>query len=55
MRGLRLLREANLIRSEQDSSGARQMLTAAAATYIAAAITSVLQLLYYVSLAQRRN
>lgn len=55
VRGLRLLREAGLIRSEQDSSGARQMLTAAATTYIAAAIASVLQLLYYISLAQRRN
>jgi uncharacterized protein len=53
-RGLRLLREAGLLRAEQDAAGARQMLTAAATTYIAAAITSVLQLLYYVSLAQRR-
>ena len=55
MRGLRLLREAGLLRSEQDGAGARQMLTAAATTYIAAAITSVIQLLYYVSLAQRRS
>ncbi len=54
-RGLILLREAGLLQNEQDASGARAVLTAAALTYIAALITSVLTLLYYVSLAQRRN
>ncbi len=36
-------------------SGARSMLTAAGLTYLAAAITSILQLLYYISVAQRRG
>jgi Zn-dependent membrane protease YugP len=52
-RGLKLLREANLMQSESDSSGAKKVLTAAALTYLAAAITAILQLLYYVSLARR--
>jgi Zn-dependent membrane protease YugP len=55
MRGLRLLRTSGVITSEEDAAGARQMLTAAAMTYIAAAVTAVLQLLYYLSLAQRRD
>lgn len=53
-RGLAMLREAGLLDTEQESKGARQMLTAAAMTYLAAAITSVLQLLYYVSLVKRQ-
>jgi Zn-dependent membrane protease YugP len=53
-RGLRMLREAGLLESENDAHGARQVLTAAALTYLAAAITSILQLLYYISVAQRR-
>ncbi|WP_088889038.1 zinc metallopeptidase [Leptolyngbya ohadii] len=54
-RGLNLLREAGLLDTSQEEQGARQVLTAAAMTYLAAAITSVLQLLYYVSLIQRRQ
>jgi Zn-dependent membrane protease YugP len=54
-RALALLREANLIHDEQDAAGARQVLTAAAMTYIAAAVTAVLTLLYYLSLANRRR
>ncbi|MEM9952494.1 MAG: zinc metallopeptidase [Chloroflexota bacterium] len=50
LRGLRLLRESGLMQSEADKQGARQVLTAAALTYVAAAVTSVLTLLYYVSL-----
>jgi Zn-dependent membrane protease YugP len=53
-RGLRMLREAGLLESENDAQGARQVLTAAALTYLGAAITSILQLLYYISVAQRR-
>ncbi len=34
---------------------AQQILTAAASTYIAAAITAILQLLYYISIARRRS
>ncbi len=54
-RALALLRESNLIQDEQDASGARQVLTAAAMTYVAAAVTAVLTLLYYLSLANRRR
>ena len=52
-RGLGLLQEAGLMQSEEDRGGARQVLTAAALTYVAAAVTSLLTLLYYISLAQR--
>ena len=54
-RALGLLREANLIQDERDASGARNVLTAAALTYVAAAVTAVLTLLYYLSLANRRR
>jgi hypothetical protein len=54
-RALALLREANLIHDEKDAGGARQVLTAAAMTYVAAAVTAVLTLLYYLSLANRRR
>lgn len=52
-RGLALLRESGLLESPQEAKGARQVLTAAAMTYLAAAVTSILQLLYYISLVQR--
>ncbi len=39
--------------SDTDAQGARQVLTAAALTYLAAAIASILQLLYYISIARR--
>jgi Zn-dependent membrane protease YugP len=54
-RGLILLRESGLMMSGEDESGSRNVLTAAGLTYVAAAITALLQLLYYVSLAQRRD
>lgn len=54
-RGLRLLQESGLMISDEDVSGSRSVLTAAALTYFAAAITAVLQLLYFISLANRRN
>jgi Zn-dependent membrane protease YugP len=53
-RGLRLLREAGLFQNEEDERGARTMLTAAGLTYLAAAITSILTLLYYIARAQQR-
>jgi hypothetical protein len=53
-RGLRLLREAGLFQNEEDERGARSMLTAAGLTYLAAAVTSILTLLYYISRAQSR-
>jgi Zn-dependent membrane protease YugP len=54
-RGLILLREAGLMVDSQDAGGSRQMLTAAALTYVAAFITALLTLLYYISLVQRRS
>ena len=54
-RGRRLLREADLMQTEEDDKGSRAVLNAAALTYLAAAITSILQLLYYISLAKRRS
>jgi len=54
-RALVLLREANLVQDEQEAAGARQVLTAAAMTYVAAAVTAVLTLLYYISLGNRRR
>jgi Zn-dependent membrane protease YugP len=53
-RGIQLLRESGLIQVEQDQQGARNVLTAAATTYIAAAVTAILTLLYYISIARRR-
>ena len=52
-RALAMLDATGLMRTEQDRSGARSMLTAAALTYVAATVTSVLTLLYYLSLARR--
>lgn len=52
-RGLAMLQQAGLMQTDEDRGGARQVLTAAALTYVAAAVTSLLTLLYYVSLAQR--
>ena len=54
-RGLKLLDEAGLMQSDQDRKGSQAVLRAAALTYLAAAVTSILQLLYYISLAQRRR
>ena len=53
-RGLALLREAGLFQNEQDEKGARSLLTAAGLTYLAAAITSILQLMYYIGRASSR-
>lgn len=49
-RGLKLLREGGFFASDQDQSGSRGILTAAALTYVAAFVTSLLTLLYYISL-----
>ena len=54
-RGTKLLQEAGLMQNQNDASGARAVLTAAALTYLAAAVTSILQLLYYISVAERRS
>ena len=54
-RGINLLNEAGLLSSSEDSRGAKAVLRAAALTYIAAAVTAVLQLLYYITIANRRR
>jgi hypothetical protein len=54
-RAIAMLNESGLLLSSQDKSGAQAVLRAAAMTYLAAAITSLLQLFYYVSLASRRR
>jgi len=55
MRGLRLLNASGLMQSTDDSGGSRQVLTAAALTYVAAAVTALLNLLYYMSLLSNRR
>jgi Zn-dependent membrane protease YugP len=52
-RAMAMLGSTGLLLSEDDRRGARSMLRAAALTYLAAAITSVLTLLYYILLARR--
>ncbi len=54
-RGLKLLETSGLMLTAEDRSGARQVLTAAALTYVAAAITALLQLFYYISLVSRSS
>jgi len=54
-RALILLNEAGLTENPQETQGAKAVLTAAALTYVGAAVTSVLQLLYYINLAQQRR
>lgn len=54
-RAMKMLGEAGLVQSREDQQGAKTVLRAAALTYVAAAITSILQLLYYISLANRRR
>jgi hypothetical protein len=53
-RGMILLQNSGLM-TQPELSGARQMLTAAALTYVAAFVTSLLTLLYYISLVSRRR
>lgn len=54
-RGLKLLESSGLLMDVEDRDGARQVLTAAALTYVAAVVTSVLQLLYFASLVSRND
>ena len=51
-RALVMLRDTGLL-AGRDEEGARKVLIAAALTYVAAAVTAVLTLLYYLSLARR--
>jgi Zn-dependent membrane protease YugP len=54
-KALTMLESTGVITSEQDRAGAKSMLTAAALTYLAAAVGAVLTLLYYLTLARRGN
>jgi Zn-dependent membrane protease YugP len=54
-RALGMLSSSGLLESDEDRRGARSMLTAAALTYVAAAVTAVLTLLYYLTIARRSN
>jgi uncharacterized protein len=49
-RAKRLLADTGLIMGEEEASGVNKVLNAAALTYVAALVTAVLQLLYFVSL-----
>ncbi len=52
-----MLAESGIIRTEEETRGVNQVLNAAALTYVAALVTAVLQVLYYVFLlgGRRRN
>jgi Zn-dependent membrane protease YugP len=49
-RAKRLLAETGLIRGQEEQRGVNNVLNAAALTYVAALVTAVMQLLYYVTL-----
>ena len=49
-RAKRLLADTGIIRTEDEARGVNTVLNAAALTYVAALVTAVMQLLYYVSL-----
>jgi Zn-dependent membrane protease YugP len=49
-RAKRLLAQTGIIRTEEEQRGVNQVLNAAALTYVAALVTAVMQLLYYVML-----
>lgn len=54
-RAKRLLTESGLIMGEEEAGGVSNVLNAAALTYVAALVTAVLQLLYFVSLVNGRS
>ena len=54
-RAKKLLSQSGLVSDERERRGVNQMLNAAALTYVAALITSLLQVLYFASMISRRN
>ncbi len=54
-KALAMLDSTGVVTMQQDRDGAKAMLRAAALTYLAAAVSSVLTLLYYLTLARRSN
>jgi Zn-dependent membrane protease YugP len=51
-RGIAMLRQSGLIANDSDAHGSKAVLTAAALTYLAAAVGAVLQLVYFIMLAR---
>ena len=49
-RAKQLLRTSGIIQTEEEARGVNAVLNAAALTYVAALVTAVMQLLYYVTL-----
>lgn len=54
-RAKRLLTDSGLIIGEEERGGVNAVLNAAALTYVAALVTAILQVLYYVNLVRRRD
>ncbi|MCP4141401.1 MAG: zinc metallopeptidase [Chloroflexi bacterium] len=54
-RAKQLLAETGIIQTEEEQRGVNKVLNAAALTYVAALVTAVLQILYYVSLLSGRR
>ena len=54
-KALAMLESTGVVTSQQDRDGANAMLRAAALTYLAAAISAILTLLYYLTLARRSS
>lgn len=54
-KALAMLESTGIVTTAQERDGVKSMLTAAALTYVAAAITAILTLLYYLTLARRSN
>lgn len=54
-RAKQLLAQTGIIRTDEEMRGVNQVLNAAALTYVAALVTAVLQLLYYVTLVNGRS
>jgi hypothetical protein len=50
-----MLAQSGIIRTEEEARGVNQVLNAAALTYVAALVTAILQLLYYVLLLSGRS
>lgn len=51
-RAKRLLRQTGIVRREEEARGVSQVLNAAALTYVAAFVTALMQLMYYIFLAR---
>ncbi len=54
-RAMQVLQRSGIVVAQDEARGVRQVLTAAALTYVAALITAVLQVLYFAFLVRRRD